>query len=868
MSTAGEPTSARMPGSGAAGSGSAGSGSAGSGSAGSGSAGSSVDPLAALAGVTAVVRSPHPNLAALLVEVERATERGMGRRCTIWQISSDGTRMRSVGALDGSGRNDDRRPEDQRPEERRPDDRRPDDRRPDDRRPDDRRPDDRRPDDRRPELPADSDNRDDHGWQPASGPIADVLGARQAIEMGFAEQLERDRAEMKSSATNSQALTGPRSFARFVPVHNRGRIVAVIAIVRSADQPMFAAGDRVVIDAIVERIETAFAAQDLNDHIISARTSSFDQRGGGMLREELLNRLAGVSGDIAFRHRFGFGTEYVSAGVELSLGFRAEEFLADAALARRIIHPEDRHIISTLSDDPEVFTKPMLIRTIARDGTVAWQFVRMSPIEDNGRILGVEGLATDVSSMKRTEAELAIQARSDPLTGLANRLTFREFAQRSLARIERHAGMVGVLYLDLTGFKTINDTLGHAAGDQAIVMVAQRLIKVTRREDVVARLGGDEFAVLMPDLADVSEATATAQRIIGALEAPIHVDEQTANISTGIGVAVTTSGAMTSDELVNQADIALYQAKRAGRGRWQVYAGDNGNAMGPDNAGGAVPAAETVITAGMLRSALAAGDFRVHYLPIVDARTGESPAVEALVRWQHSELGLLPASVFIEQAQEADIIHVLGDWVLAQACRQIQQWRNDFGVELDININVTADQLAQEDFSESVLSTLASTGTSPRRLGIEVPEQVLASMTTPIESTLETLHRGGVRIIIDHFGSGSSSLRTLRRIPVDAIKLDRSIVDELDHATERAAADAEISGLAIKLASSLGADVVAVGIERAPQLARLAQMGCTLFQGSLATTSLTAEQLTAMVSSGRLSYSTTLNAAGWTIAPA
>ena len=780
----------------------------------------SIDPLSALALVTAAMRSPARTIDDLLLQVEQALAGHVGRRCIIWRVSANGTRMRRVAS--------------------------------------------------RATTPLTT--ADDSTWLPASGPVAEVLGARQAVEMGFADTTvttdpsdPSDPSDPYETTRTAETPRGepPRSFARFVPLRHRQRIVAVIGVVRSGGQPLFEVADRVVLDAIAERIEAAFVAQELRDDVLSARTTSIERRDGVMLREDLLNRLASVAGDVAFRYRFGVGTEYVSPGVFESLGYTASEFMSDPGLVRRIVHPEDAHVVASLLDDPDAFAHPLIVRTIARDGTVAWQFVRLSPIEDNGRLLGCEGLLTDVSVMKRTEAELSHQARSDPLTGLANRLTFREFAQRSLARIERHPGMVGVLYLDLTGFKSINDTLGHGAGDQAIVMVAQRLIKVTRREDVVARLGGDEFAVLMPDLADVTEATATAQRIIGALEATMDIDGQSANISSGIGVAVTTSGAMTPDELVNQADIALYQAKRAGRGRWQVHAGGHGTALGPSGDGGSHLVVPQLITAGMMRTALAAGDFRVHYLPIVDLITGNAQAVEALVRWQHPDLGLLSANLFIHEAEAADIIHALGDWVLAQACRHLQAWREQFGIELDLHINVTADQLAQPGFSESVLTTLASTGTAPRRLGIEVPEQVIAAGTAPVEATLATLHRGGVRIVIDHFGSGSSSLRTLRRIPVDTIKLDRSLVDELDRGSDEGVSGADISGLAVKLAASLGADVVAVGVERTSQLTRLAELGCTLFQGAIATSSLTADQLATQVADGRLAYAIQLGEAGW-----
>jgi diguanylate cyclase (GGDEF)-like protein/PAS domain S-box-containing protein len=376
-------------------------------------------------------------------------------------------------------------------------------------------------------------------WQPVTGPIADVLAVRQPIELGLTPATERDG----------------RSFARVVPIWHRRRIVSVIAVVRDAPLPLFTAEDRIVLDAVAERIEHAFVTQDLQDQLLSCTSSPVSSgEAGAQISEALFNQLALHGGEVIFRHRFSAGTEYVSAGVRSVLGYEPHEFLADPGLARRIVHPEDRHLLTRLAEDIGAYDQQHLLRTVTRDGTVVWQLLRARPVTDGTRVIGIEGLATDVTMMKRTEAELSHQARSDPLTNLANRLTLREYIGRSLARLTRHPGSIGLLYLDLTGFKAVNDSLGHPAGDQAIVTVADRLAKVTRREDVVARVGGDEFAVLIPDLGEISDATLTAQRIIASLEMPIDIGGQEVRISTGVGIAVTSRADADVDELLANAD--------------------------------------------------------------------------------------------------------------------------------------------------------------------------------------------------------------------------------------------------------------------------------------------------------------------------
>jgi diguanylate cyclase (GGDEF)-like protein/PAS domain S-box-containing protein len=605
---------------------------------------------------------------------------------------------------------------------------------------------------------------------------------------------------------------------------------------------------------VAERIEQAFATQDLRDQLISKSTSPFSVGDAGAhVSESLFNQLAIHGGEIIFRHRFGAGTEYVSAGVKSVLGYDPKEFLADPGLGRRIVHPEDRHLLALLAEDVSAYDQQHLLRTVTRDGTVVWQLLRARPVTDGDRIIGMEGLATDVTMMKRTEAELSHQARSDPLTNLANRSTLREYIGRSLARLTRHPGSIALLYLDLTGFKAVNDNLGHPAGDQAIVTVADRLSRVTRREDVVARVGGDEFAVLIPDLGAVSDATATAQRIIASLESPIDIGNQTVRISTGVGISVTNRPDADVDELLANADAALLAAKRSGRGRWQLHQGPSGNALGADRGERTIITTDQ-ITPGAVRAAFASGSFRVFYSPFVDVRTGRSDRVEALLRWDHPELGMLDADDFLEACERAELIHSIDDWVLAHACRQVAMWNEHLVAPIGLAVNATPSNLARPGFGEAVISTLAATGLSAGLLTVEVPEPAIPDFETIEIGQFELLRRAGVRISVDRFGLGSTSIRALRRLPIDEIKLDRTLVAVLDPARAASEVDVEITKLAMQVSQSFGADTVAVGVERIEQARSLIALGCTRMQGHLFEAALPAEDLSRRFTNGALTY--------------
>ena len=827
------------------------------------------EPLRALGELTVGLRSSRGDAALVLT---RAMHAGLGDRAVLWSVSLDGTRAR-LHAVDGQ--------------------------------------------------PV------DRPWTPASSVVAEVLGARQPVEMGVLDDdLTADLVPLRGRLAEEDARDAGRVFGRFVPVvaaaaptglpgspprseQNEGRIVGVLGVLRKPGRPPFDAGDRIVLDAATGQYEATMAAVNAGAELRSSSTAGLTPTAGGVtLGRSLLQRLGEISGDFVFRHLFSGRTDYISSGVVASLGYSPEEVLADGGLLNRLVHPDDRHLLSEIVEDPSRCERPMTIRLFRRNGQISWQYMRLTPIlgspadstvGDGAAVLGIEGFATDVTAIKQAEAELVHQARSDVLTGLANRLAFRESVQRSIARLERHAGMSGVLFLDLDGFKKVNDSFGHAAGDDVLRQVADTLRRVIRREDLVARLGGDEFAVLLSELRTTDEGAATARRILTAFEeSPVTVNGVAADVSTGIGIAVVTDPATSPDELINRADIALYQAKRAGRGRWQVYEGSYGSltvsqpplpeqGQGPGTkptafaASGVAPdAAPTppgtatfappgdaaapratrpvrpsttaptpgpVVTDAIARSALAARDFRVHYLPEVRATTGQVVAVEALLRWQHPTLGLLPASAFITELVGLETIHAIGDWALRESCRQVASWRERYRVPLQLWVNVVPAQIARPGFAETVLATITASGLSPRDVGLDVPEASLPALTAQAEEALAILDRAGVRLAIDDFGGGTTSLRTLQRLPLTQIKLDRALIEAIDR--PNGAGSADLVGMAVSLAGSLGAEVVAVGVERGTQLAQVQALQCAYVQGYLAGRALSADDIEAILRAGQ-----------------
>jgi diguanylate cyclase (GGDEF)-like protein/PAS domain S-box-containing protein len=423
----------------------------------------------------------------------------------------------------------------------------------------------------------------------------------------------------------------------------------------------------------------------------------------------------------------------------------------------------------------------------------------------------------DVTERRRLERELTHQAFHDSMTGLANRVLFADRLEHALARGARDGSVVGVLFIDLDDFKIVNDTLGHAAGDQLLMAVAERISGALRADDTAARLGGDEFAALVENVQDPGAVEETASRILAALAAPIQIDDQVLYAVASIGIT-TTPEAHTAAELLRQADLALYVAKGAGKNQWRRYQSQLHGQM-----------VERLELRSALDHAVNEGSFMLQYQPIVDLHTDEAVGFEALVRWHHPVRGVIAPDQFIEVAEESGLIVPMGRWVLDQALHAVAQWRRmvPLGSQPYVSVNVSVRQFRESGFVEQVRSALEYVDVPAEALMLEITETLLAGDDERIWADLEVLRQMGVRIAIDDFGTGYSSLGYLRQRPIDVVKIDKKFIDDIVTDEQQ---HALVSGI-VSLARSLNLVVVAEGIETIRHRETLARLGCPLGQG-------------------------------------
>jgi diguanylate cyclase (GGDEF)-like protein/PAS domain S-box-containing protein len=419
---------------------------------------------------------------------------------------------------------------------------------------------------------------------------------------------------------------------------------------------------------------------------------------------------------------------------------------------------------------------------------------------------------------KRTEAELAHSALHDPLTGVANRGLLLDRLSRALAR-RRRKGAVALLFIDLDGFKLINDSHGHRAGDEVLQATAARLEGVIRPTDTVARIGGDEFVILLDDVVDATEAMGIAERVQLALVAPIAVDGETHLVTASIGISVE-SGRPAPEAIIRDADAAMYRAKEQGGGRYELFdEGMRGHAT------------EHLRVERELRRAIEDDELRLHFQPLVSLVDGSLRGTEALVRWEHPERGLLAPGAFIPVAERGQLILDLGAWVLRTACAQASRWRSELGdrAPLPVHVNIAARQIAHEGLPQLIEEILEQTGVPAADLRLELTESALIEQLEPAAAALERLRELGVTAVLDDFGTGYSSLSLLQRLPVVGLKVDRSFVASLGGgAAEEGTA---IVSAIVGMAKALGFTVVAEGVETAEQARRASELGCDLAQG-------------------------------------
>jgi len=454
-----------------------------------------------------------------------------------------------------------------------------------------------------------------------------------------------------------------------------------------------------------------------------------------------------------------------------------------------------------------------------RDGGLVWVLENGSLVPDSkGELSVIEGTLIDITERKRAEEQVKHLAFHDVLTGLPNRLLFNDRLTMALAQAVRKRQRLAVLFFDLDRFKMINDSLGHSVGDDLLRRVAERVKESIRDADTVARLGGDEFIVLVPGIGSEDDAAKVAQKILEGIRIPFVLEQRELFATTSIGVALYPNDGEDVETLVRNADTAMYRAKDQGRDNYQLYA----PAMN-------AKALERLSLEHRLRQALTNEELVVHYQPLVDLRTGQIRGSEALVRWQHPEMGLLPPGDFIPLAEASGLIVPLGRWVLQTACDQIRTWQEMGFRDLSVAVNLSTRQFQQTDLVQQVSEALASSAIEPSALDLEITETNAMQNADVSISTLWDLKKVGVSLSMDDFGTGYSSLNYLKRFPIDRIKIDRSFVQDLTDDPD----DAAIAAAVIAMGHSLKLGVVAEGVETEEQLAFLRLNQCDEMQGYL-----------------------------------
>ncbi|MEO6697684.1 MAG: EAL domain-containing protein [Gammaproteobacteria bacterium] len=444
-------------------------------------------------------------------------------------------------------------------------------------------------------------------------------------------------------------------------------------------------------------------------------------------------------------------------------------------------------------------------------------------------------LKTEISERQHAEERIWHLAYHDTLTGLPNRMLLQDRLSRALTYAQRRQGMIGILFIDLDRFKTVNDSLGHGMGDRLLQAVAERLLTTVRSGDTVARRGGDEFVLVLPEIADPGAAVQVASHILESLSRPFKLDKQVLYATPSIGISIYPEDGEDVDTLLKHADIAMYAAKEAGRARHQRFLPKMNQ-----------HAQELLSLESRLRRAIERSELVLHYQPEMHLLRGNIVAVEALVRWQHPDLGLLTPDRFIQIAVDSGLIVPLGEWVLKKACAQLKEWHASGQPKLRVAVNVSANQVKQDNFVELVLRVLQDVDLEPKYLELEITEGVLMDDTSRTLNILQELHSLGVRIAIDDFGTGYSTLVYLKRFPIDRIKIDRSLVTNIS--VERRD-EAAIASAIIAMAHSLKLEVVAEGIETREELDCLISLLCDEGQGFYICCPLTVERCTEFLKS-------------------
>ncbi|HET7436546.1 MAG TPA: EAL domain-containing protein [Thermoanaerobaculia bacterium] len=510
---------------------------------------------------------------------------------------------------------------------------------------------------------------------------------------------------------------------------------------------------------------------------------------------------------------------YASDAVRMLLGYEPAEMLGRSIFD--FIEPEDHHVVkrATFAVTAHASTSTFSYRARHKSGEVVWFETTSRAIYGvHGEISEIVSVSRDVSERRRAEEQIEYQAYHDALTGLPNRLLFRDRLTVALAHAKRQQSTVVVMFLDLDRFKYVNDTLGHSLGDELLRAIAERLLASLREEDTVARMGGDEFTILLADLASPDDAPKIAQKLLEAVAQPVQIEGHELYITTSIGIAVYPNDGDTAEGLLKNADQAMYRAKEAGRNSYQLCT----PAMNSR-------AAERLSLENALRRALERQELVLYYQPQIRLDTQQIAGFEALIRWNRPGYGLVSPATFIPIAEETRLIVPIGEWVLREACRQAKRWQETEHPGVRISVNLSPRQFQQSDLRRVVASALDASGLDARSLELEITESTAMLNTDRTIAMLNELRALGVCISVDDFGTGHSSLNYLRRFPIDRVKIDQEFVHEIEVSRSNRA----IISAVIAMAHGLDLHVTAEGVETHAQVKFLREQKCEEVQGFL-----------------------------------
>lgn len=511
---------------------------------------------------------------------------------------------------------------------------------------------------------------------------------------------------------------------------------------------------------------------------------------------------------------------YVNPAFERITGYTAEEVIGREGrfLVRDDLAQSALEVVRSALHDKREATATL--RNYRKDGSLFWNELHIAPVRDlsGESTTHFVSVINDVSERVQYQQALEYQANHDSLTGLANRNLLNDRIEQAIAWARRNNSIIGVMLLDLDHFKRINDASGHTVGDALLKEVASRLRNCVRDTDTVARLGGDEFVIILTDLPQPDDVDHIATKVLGALARPIEIVGRDVEVTASIGVALYPRDGDHGEVLLRYADIAMYRVKEHGRNSVRSFVPEMGSS-----------AISRLDMEAAMRRGLERGEFLVHYQPKIELASQRIVGAEALVRWQHPQIGLIHPVEFIHLAEETGLIVPLGEWVLEEACRQQAQWREQGLGALKLAVNMSARQFRLDDLSERVAAIVQRTGAEAHNIVLELTESMVMQDVDTTRMSLAALKKLGLSLSLDDFGTGYSSLSYLRRFPIDELKIDRSFVNDI-HANDD---DAAIAMAIIAMARSLGLAVVAEGVESRAQADLLERMGCTQVQGYL-----------------------------------